>query len=119
MAFKKNSTLYEAPPPVFVQCCFSGCTNNANVRMFTKTGWANVCARVDRKDTTTVYHYDKLERELNVTRNRLMDEFREAYRKSQHYRRANAGESKPIEKAMPLGIALDELEQEFADRMEP
>lgn len=65
-----------------IQCCFEGCPNPANVRLFTKTGWVNVCARVDPNDKTSVYHYEKIERAARRSDNPRSEELREAWRKS-------------------------------------
>ena len=96
-------TMPELPRP-HIQCCFHGCPNSANVRIWTKTGWVNVCARVDRSDTETIYHYEKVERAPRITHNLVMDDLRAAYRKSAAFSGAqdrSVGRYIPIVKREP------------------
>ena len=97
----------ESAPRPFIPCCFDGCTNNANVRVWTKTGWANVCARVDRADTVNTYHYERIETVPRVTHNLVMDELRAKRR------RPGVNEKKEFRD----GMSVDEL-QEYIEELD-
>ena len=43
MALKKATQQWEAPERPHVACCFAGCGSSALARVWTSTGWANVC----------------------------------------------------------------------------
>lgn len=58
-----------------IQCCFADCTNSANVRIWTKTGWANVCARVNAGEVG-VFHYEQVERAPRVSHTPHLEEIR-------------------------------------------
>lgn len=100
-----------------IQCCFEGCKNSANVRMFTKTGWVNVCARVDRTDAVNEYHYEKIERVNRRANTIVMDEYREAYAKARGRGIVVLGAVKTFLPREPGSD--DDFESRMADRMEP
>ena len=92
----------ESVPRPHIDCCFVGCANSANVRLWTKTGWANVCARVNALEIGP-FHYEAIEQVPRVTNNYLLDEIRAARRNTEP----------------ALGIPTDALERELAERMNP
>lgn len=59
--------------------------NSANVRLFTKTGWVNVCARVHPSETG-VFHYEQVETVPRVTHNPYLDEIRASVKKKRNQR---------------------------------
>lgn len=73
------------PAQPHIQCCFQGCVNPANVRLWTAAGWVNVCAYVGLGDKET-FHYTKVKTVPRITHNPVMDALREAYKKSAAYR---------------------------------
>jgi len=104
-----------------IACCFQGCADGAICRLWTKTGWANVCRT----------HYGKVETVPRKVESVVTLEIREAYEKSAHFRRQHGGEAVPgtigaalprepgSDDDLPLGISRDPLEQEFLDRTQP
>lgn len=62
-----------------IDCCMDGCQRGALVRVFTKTGWANVCET----------HYPEVDVEPRVNRNPTCEAIREAYRKSAKFGQIN------------------------------
>ena len=107
-----------------IQCCFQGCAEASICRIFTKTGWANVCRThyPQVKESPKGYGYDSP----------TVVEARKAYERSPLYRRLKGGEAVPgtIGAIVPrqpgedaeepaLGIKVDDLEREFADRSNP
>lgn len=117
-----------------IACCFAGCGEGAICRVWTKTGWANVCKA----------HYPSIDRvPLLQSMSPRSVECREAYKRSFAYRQKHGGESprSDIEErrrveadlgvmrkrmaeaagrqpgedddAMALGIPIDPLEQQF------
>jgi hypothetical protein len=70
-----------AQPRPHIQCCFQNCPNPANVRLWTATGWANVCAYVGLGDRAT-FHYTKVERVPRIVSSPFVDECRAAFAKS-------------------------------------
>ena len=106
-----------------IQCCVEGCQNSANVKVWTKTGWANVCARVNAGDLGT-YHYEQIEQVPRVTSNPYMDELRAARRNGPKKIPEAIGNIIPRQpgedrEEPALGIPIDDLEREFADRANP
>lgn len=108
-----------------IQCCVDGCQNSANVRVWTKTGWANVCARVNANQVG-VFHYETIEIVPRRTCTPFMEECREAYAKAMGRGVVIPGALKNILPREPgsdddlaLGITRDALEQEFLDRAQP
>jgi len=118
-----------APPPVLIACCFANCPEGAICRMYTKTGWANVC----------LTHYPKLETVPLRSNAPHIAAARKAYEGSFHYQQRHDGEA-PRQKdrtaidaelaamrtkmaefrqpgqddeELPLGVARDPLEAEF------
>ena len=75
---------FSEPRPI-IQCGIAGCANPASVRLFTATGWINVCARVDPKDTQTVYHYETVKTVPYRISNPYLEEVRAAYLNSVSY----------------------------------
>ena len=114
--------------PVFqkkIDCCVMGCPNPARASVWTKTGWANVCARVHPSEVGP-FHYETIEQVPRVTNNPYLDEIRSAYKKSAAYARIHGpiqGAAKQREPGsdddLPLGIPTDALERELAERMNP
>ena len=122
------------PPVKVIACCFDGCPEGAICRIFTKTGWANVCRT----------HYPALAREAPgyAPRSLAAEETRKIYERSYHYRQKHGG--RPVEPLqdrsgleaelaeikrkmeaqrqpgsdddLPLGIERDPLEQDFLDK---
>ena len=90
-------------------------------RLWTATGWANVCRS----------HYSKVETVPRRSESLTVREIREAYLKSAHARRGGSippaqviGELLPREPGddredLALGIERDPLEQEFMDLAQP
>lgn len=70
------------------------CPNQANVRLFTKTGWVNVCAYVGIGDRIT-FHYTKIESIPVPTDSQFARDCREAYRKSPYYQRLKGSDTIP------------------------
>jgi len=66
-----------APARPLIPCCFQNCLEGALVRVWTKTGWANVC----------VTHYPKIETVLRKVDSWQTLEVRKAYEASADYRR--------------------------------
>jgi len=125
-----------SPPVKVIACCWSSCLEGAICRVFTKTGWANVCRT----------HYPKIELsdKSYAGDSLVMKEIREAYHESYTYKRFKAGdmpaglignlipsatarkhgedptrEPGQDEEELPLGIGRDPLEQEFMDKANP
>ena len=133
-------------PRAVIACCFSNCAEGAICRVFTPTGWANVCKS----------HYPKIElsKKSYAPTNQAVLEGRRAYEGSFHYRQKYGGEApktnleerraleselagvrekmaafagrQPGEDSeedrpadLPLGIPLDDFERELGERMEP
>ena len=69
-----ESARSERPP-----CCFAGCGVPALARVFTDTGWANVC----------VEHYPQIKTKPYIQRSPVVEEVLAAYRKSKAYRDKN------------------------------
>lgn len=67
------------PAPVVIACCYSNCIEGAICRVWTKTGWANVCRT----------HYPRIEIEPRRSGSWYEMDCREAYQKSYAYRRKN------------------------------
>ena len=126
----------ESTPRPYIACCFAGCPECAICRIFTDTGWANVC----------LTHYPKIKpsKKSYCPENLTVKEARRAYEASPHYRARHGGVvAKTEERAaleaelakvkermagfrepgsdddLPLGIGLDALEEELADRINP
>lgn len=62
------------PEPEYVRsvaCCYAGCPNNATMRVWTRTGWANVCP-VD---------YEHIEIVPRVSESPIVKKIREAHLK--------------------------------------
>lgn len=125
-------------PEKIISCCFANCLEGARCRVYTKTGWANVC----------LTHYQKIDR---VPQPRTMTPFavacQQAWQNSYEYRKRHGlqrsapsdraaieaeleGVRKRMEASMParepgqdddlpLGIGRDPLEAEFMDRAQP
>ena len=66
-----------APRPR-VSCCYSSCLNEALVRVWTKTGWANVCEP----------HFITTESLPRRSESDAVREIREGYEKSQAFERS-------------------------------
>lgn len=130
-----------APSRPMIACCYAECIAGALCRVWTKTGWANVC----------LTHYPKIDRADRPTGKSWFEiECRTAYEKSHDYRKRHGGQKvdsgaaeirKQVEaefaqrrKAnfeadgrdpgaddddLPLGIGRDPLEQEILDRAAP
>lgn len=129
-----------APPVKIIACCFSNCSDNAICRIFTSTGWANVC----------LAHYPQVARnEKSYSYNSpACVDARKVYEGSFHYRQKHGGrpaapedtqrtaelkqvaaELEEVRRRMEaaagrqpgedddlaLGIGRDQLEQEFID----
>lgn len=75
----KPTNARRAKPQVHIQCCVAGCPNNANVRLWTRTGWVNVCARVHPSEQGP-FHYEQIEQAPRVTHNPYLDAIRAARR---------------------------------------
>jgi len=54
-----------------ISCCFAGCANNATIRVWTRTGWANVCEA----------DYGRVEIVPRVSTNPTVQAIREAYQR--------------------------------------
>ena len=54
-----------------VSCSYDGCFKGANVRVWTRTGWANVCP----------LHYETVERVPRVSNNPTVQKIREAHQR--------------------------------------
>ena len=112
----------ETPRRPHIQCCVEGCPNSANVRVWTKTGWANVCARVNASDIGT-FHYEQIQQVPRVTHNPYLDALRAARRNGPKNIPEAIGNIIPREPGadddLPLRIGRDPLEEEFADRANP
>ena len=63
-----------------IDCCFAGCGVPALARVFTDTGWANVC----------VDHYPQIKAKPYIQPSPVVDEVLKAYRASQAYRNKNS-----------------------------
>lgn len=96
MAFKKPAFV-ETPRP-HIECCYANCMECAVCRVWTKTGWANVC----------LIHYPKIEIEPRRTNSWYEMDCREAYSKSPHYRKIHGG-------AAPAKESVPRLDAELAD----
>lgn len=131
-----------APPVKMISCCIDMCHEGAICRIFTDTGWANVCRS----------HYPSIARAAKSYsyNSAACAAGRKAYEGSYHYRQKHGGASKGSEDArrtaelkqiqtelevmkrrmeesaptrvpgqddeeLPLGIARDPLEQEFSN----
>ena len=127
------------PLPVVIACCYSNCAEGAICRVFTPTGWANVCR--------THYPTIELSKKSYAPANRAVSEGRKAYEGSFHYRQRHGGEAPRAadrsaleteleevrrkmaesrarqpgqdDEEMPLGISLDPLEAELEGRANP
>jgi hypothetical protein len=60
-----------------IQCCFAGCATSALVRVWTKTGFANVCTG----------HYGSIEIAYKRNDSPHLEALRKAYENSPHYAR--------------------------------
>lgn len=128
------------PVRQIIACCFQGCLNPANVRLWTKTGWVNVCALV---------HSGKVETVQRVETNHHLEVLRAARRSRGNvvippYEREPGSDDEPINAASraepnlttgqdrlakPAGAAPDSdtliawsdrmISDAEADRMEP
>lgn len=66
-------------PEYSTPCCFGGCPNSARVRVFTGTGWADVC----------LDDYPRLERAPRVSHSPSVTVIQEAYQRRITQREAN------------------------------
>lgn len=107
-----------------IQCCFAGCPEASICRIFTATGWANVCK--------THYPQVKESQKSYAYNSPTAVEMREGYQRSFLRRRLDGGQAvpgtigvivprqpgeDPVEPA--LGIKVDDLERELAERANP
>ena len=60
-----------------IDCAIEGCPLGARCRVFTKTGWANVCRQ----------HYPTIERIPYIQRSPVVDEIRKAFENSRYMQR--------------------------------
>jgi len=54
-----------------ISCCFAGCANSATIRVWTRTGWANVCEA----------DYGRIETVPRVSNNPTVQAIRDAYQR--------------------------------------
>ena len=79
-ARKRQSQILDSQPRPHIDCCVAGCPNSANVRLFTRHGWVNVCARVNPAQVGQ-FHYETIETVPRVTHNPYLDSIRAARKK--------------------------------------
>jgi hypothetical protein len=108
MAGKKP--VIEYMPPRHIDCCYVGCQTRATIRVWTATGWGNVC----------VGHYVDIKTVPRIDTSPVAVATREIYAKrkggASYY---EARKTKADPGPLPIGIPLDELERELADLANP
>jgi len=123
--WKMPGTAQSFEPKAHIDCCYAGCTEGAICKVFTKTGWANVCNT----------HYPKLARE-NAKLSYSSDspaciEGRKAWENSPDYRAKHGLPAKKRDDALEAELAAmkdrmaafrepgEDLEEELADIANP
>jgi len=99
-----------ARPVRVISCCFSSCLDGAICRIFTKTGWANVCRG----------HYRQVAREAGgyMPRSETAAAIRKIYEGSYHYRRKHGQEKSPAERSQ-LDVELEAMRQRMQAGRQP